>query len=328
MANVPQVTVEDAPSAPRQTIDQPGIYDIPEDAYHADPCPRPSLSRTVLKRLVGRSAAHARIIHPRLGMLDAEADSYDEVTDYGTAAHASFLQDRSFIRRLDFPDWRTNKAKEARAEAYEDGMIPLLTKSYGRAMRLIDALENFRAKTGAFTKGRPEQTVLWQEAEIWCRARVDWLPDEPEAHPWDLKTTAGSATLAAWSRVCFDKGADLQDAFYCRGLEITRGEPPMPMKFCVIEQKPPFGIGVFEMSPVTRDFADDDVRLGLQMWGDCLRSNSFPNYSYDTQLIDPPAWQIRDRQNRAALSPRNQDLLRGRDHPNAERYIETGNFGG
>jgi hypothetical protein len=41
-------------------IDQPGVYDIPAEQYHADPCPQPSLSAAirlyVLERMRGSSA--------------------------------------------------------------------------------------------------------------------------------------------------------------------------------------------------------------------------------------------------------------------------------
>ena len=44
-----------------------GIHDIPPREYHADPCPAPSLSRSIAKLLVERSPAHAYAAHPRLG---------------------------------------------------------------------------------------------------------------------------------------------------------------------------------------------------------------------------------------------------------------------
>jgi PDDEXK-like domain of unknown function (DUF3799) len=311
------------------TLTEPGIYDgIPEAQYHADPCPTASLSRTVLFRLVELSTRHGRAIHPRLEPL-GEAETDSEIADYGTAAHASFLQNRSIIDRLDFPTWQSKAAKNARKESYAAGKIPLLTKSYNRAMRLIDVLEDFRARTGAFTKGKPEQTVIWQEGSIWCRARVDWLPDEEEAAPWDLKTTAGFATLEAWTRVAWSKGYYLQDGFYGRGLEIVReGVPPAPMKFCVVEQKPPYGIGVFEMSPISRDFADEDVRLGIDLWTQAITTDVWPSYDEATQFVDPPAWLVRQREARGGFSPRTSDLVRERDRPVVARMLETGNLGG
>lgn len=327
---IEEVEVEAAPKVAFDPLTTEGIYDIPEAHYHADPCVQPSLSRSVLVRLVDYSPRHAWMIHPKLGALPEQEDagSDDEVMDYGTAAHASFLQNKSIIDRLDFDSWRTKDSKAARAQSYADGRIPLLVKSYDRAQRLIDALEDFRARTGAFTKGKPEQTVIWKEGSIWCRCRVDWLPDEPEAAPWDLKTTGSFATLAAWTRLAFSGGYDIQSSFYGRGIECVRGEPPSPMRFCVIEQRPPHGIGVFEMSPIALDLADDRVRTGINLWSDCLASGEWPSYPIETQMIDPPAYVLRARESQALISPRNQDLLRGRDHANTAGYISSGNFGG
>jgi hypothetical protein len=327
--DVDEQTREPAIIAPLR-LTAPGIYgDVAEHDYHADPCPEPSLSRTVLKRLVDLSPRHAWAIHPRLGGMALSEDSNDEVSDAGTAAHASFLQGRSTIVALDFPDWRTNKAKAARAEVYADGLIPLLTKGYGHAMRMIDVLEDFRSRTGAFTKGQPEQTVIWREdTGIWCRARVDWLPDEPSAAPWDLKTTAGLATLPVWSRAAFDKAADIQDVFYCRGLEMVRGEPPERMRFAVIEQKPPFGIKVFSMAPQTREAADDDVRLGIRMWGDCLASRDWPTYSIEEEWVYPPAWISRAREERGAERKRLEQIAWSKESPLAVAMVESGDFGG
>jgi hypothetical protein len=309
----------------------PGIYEgLTDNDYHDDPCPEPSLSRTVLKALVDLSPAHAYCLHPRLGGIrDPDAGSENEIADFGTAAHASFLQNRSIIKRLDFPDWRTNNAKDARTLAYAEGMIPLLSKSYSRAMRLIDVLEDFRARTGAFTKGRGEQTVVWREGAAWCRARVDWLPDDPAESPFDLKTTAGVATLEAWSRIAFGKGADLQDGFYARGLEIVRGEPPAPMLFAVVEQRPPHAIGVFEMSPIARESADDDIRFGLSTWDECMAAGSWPSYTMTPQQVFPPSWVLRSREERGRMSQRATELLREmRDRPLGVRMVEQDDFGG
>jgi hypothetical protein len=327
----PEPETEPVVARPPPRLCVPGIYDgVPEADYHADPCPEPSLSRSVMKLLVDLSPQHAFVAHPRLGaMPDLSDDDADEIADFGTAAHSSFLQNKSTIVRLDFKDWRTDKAKDARRQAYADGMIPLLDKGYSRSMRLIDALENFRARTGAFTQGRGEQTAIWREDNgIWCRARVDWLPDEAEASPWDLKTTAGRATLAAWSRVCFDKGSDLQASFYTRGLEMIRGEPPGDMHFCVVEQKPPYAIGVFVMSPQAREAADDDVRLGIRLWGECLASGEWPPYPLEEQWIYPPAWITRGREERGAERKRLQQIAWSKESPLAVQMVEQDDFGG
>ncbi|WP_242401117.1 hypothetical protein [Acetobacter okinawensis] len=47
-------------------ITTPGIYDLPEAQYHADPCPTPSLSNSVARILLDESPMHAHFSHPRL----------------------------------------------------------------------------------------------------------------------------------------------------------------------------------------------------------------------------------------------------------------------
>src|ERR1700761_6597312 len=105
-------------------VTEPGIYEMPAFDYHLDPCPKPSLSRSVLRLAVRRSEQHAYVAHPKLGGLAELDDSGEEIADYGSAAHQAFLQGKTSIRRLAFADWRTNAAKAARQEAYDAGEIP------------------------------------------------------------------------------------------------------------------------------------------------------------------------------------------------------------
>jgi hypothetical protein len=71
-------------------ITQPGIYlDMSAVDYFADPCPSPSLTQSVAKRLIDRSPLHAWTIHPRLN----PAFEADDPTKYdiGNIAHRLLL---------------------------------------------------------------------------------------------------------------------------------------------------------------------------------------------------------------------------------------------
>jgi PDDEXK-like domain of unknown function (DUF3799) len=305
-----------------------GFYPLSDEQYHSDPCLAPSLSRGVLLRLMRRTPRHAWAIHPKLGMAGRPMVDNNSPRDIGTVAHDAFLLQRYNLKEVVAENWQTDRAKDARFEAREAGLIPLLTRQYDRAMHMVDALETFRKKTGAFTQGKPEVTAIWREGYTWCRSRIDWLPEEQTANPWDLKTTDGSAHISSWSRVCFQNGADLQDAFYCRGIERLRHCVIAPMKFCVIEQNPPYGICVYEMSKVTRGLAEQDVEAGLDLWRACFTSGEFPSYPITTQYIDPPGWQVRNQIEAVEVAGDSARFLRGDEHANGVRYIETGNFGG
>lgn len=307
-------------------IDKPGIYTIRESEYHADPVIEPSLSRSIIKELVELSPAHAYAAHPRLGgSSDVHADDGTEAQDVGTAAHSMFLQGEQIARLCDFPDWRTNKAKDARAAAILDGKIPLKRATYDRAMRLVEKLCDFRDETGAFTEGKPEQTVVWQEGTTWCRARADWLCDNGEL--WDLKTTSGRAISAVWARQAFDFGADIQASFYARGVEAVLGDqPPHEMRFCVIETRPPFAIKVFELSPVAMEVGSAKVNVGLSTWEQCRATNTWPSYSLEPEYIDAPTWMIRAWEWMLAGS-RAAEQVREREAATS-RIISAGSWGG
>jgi len=71
-------------------ITEPGIYDIPETDYHADPIAEPSLSSSIAKILLARSPRHAWANHPRLNP-NQEPETRREF-DFGSAAHAMLLE--------------------------------------------------------------------------------------------------------------------------------------------------------------------------------------------------------------------------------------------
>jgi hypothetical protein len=198
---------------------------------------------------------------------------------------------------------------------------------------IVSALQRFRDKTGAFTAGRAEQTMVWRDGESWCRGKVDWLPDEPSATLWDLKTSSTRATLRKWTRSAYELGTDQQAAFYCRGSEIIFGEPPAGMNFCVIETRPPFGLAVFSFSPAAIEIAEAKVRYALLRWGQCMADNRWPNYPIEPQWIEPPIYVLKEWESLTASGAEMQrrresrQIVQNEDNL-ADRLISDGSFGG
>lgn len=276
-------------------IDKPGIYDLPERQYHADPvAAAPSLSRSIAKLLIEASPAHVYVAHPRLGGTPPTGPSAgDDDMDVGSAAHALFLEGEDKIAHVPFDSYRTNAAKEFRDDALAAGKIPLKTAQRDKALRVRDALEKFRALTGLFTEGKPEQTLIWDEGDHWARCRVDWLPDDPAAPLLDLKTTGGLAAAHVWGRQCFQFGADIQGAMYPRGCEFLRGEPPDGMLFVVVETDLPHGIRVFGLDPVAVEVGQAKAAAARAVWTQCLQAGQWPAYPRAVEWILPPPWIVR-----------------------------------
>ena len=304
-------------------ISEPGIYNLSDEDYLADPVIVPSLNNSTITKLLV-SPAHAWTSHPRLGMApDAESDS-TAAQDIGHVAHAMFLHGEDRVRVLNVSDFRSNKAKEMRDAAIAAGRIPLKLDAYEGVRRVVDKLEAFRLRTGAFTGGKPEQTLIWPEGIEWGRCKVDWLPDEPSAYLWDLKTTSVLASAESFARSPF--GYDTQAVWYARGSECVRGEPPEGMRFCVVETKPPYGIKEFEYSPAAIDNAYEDVMTAIQTWSRCRETGAWPDYPDEIEWIDIPPWRLKER---AWRRQKRQDTLRPAVDPALVALMEkAGNLGG
>lgn len=281
----------------------PGVYDMDRATYDQDPCMEPSLSSSIAKIILTRSPAHARLAHPRLNPAFERSD--DRKFDLGSLAHAVLLGERDRIVSIDADSYRTNAAKEARDEALAAGLVPALAhvvdqaeKMAAAARRQLDASDHGEA----FTDGKPEQTMIWQDGGVWCRSRLDWLPNEPGPRWYDYKTTAASANPLEWWRTMYNTGGDVQEAFYRRGIQATFGLPFVELLFVVQEAEPPYALSVCALSGEAQALADDKVARALGTWGWCLKNDRWPGYPRDTAYLFPPRWEQNREEDVAVLT--------------------------
>lgn len=275
------------------TVSNPslGVRSITAEEYHSDPCgDTPSLSSSIAHLICSQSPAHARQAHPKLSPDFAREER--EHFDVGTAAHAMLLEGEAALAVLDFPDWRTNAAKEAREAARAEGKIPLLAHTAAEVYAMVDAARAQLAAHGAtpspFTDGKPEQTLVWEEpGGVVCRARLDWLRDDNSAID-DLKTTSRSADPATFSRRLFGFGGDVQAAFYLRGLEQLTGERA-EFRWVVIETYAPYALSVVAPGPDVLTIAEKKVSYALDVWRRCLDTGSWPAYPTEVCWASLPA---------------------------------------
>lgn len=268
------------------------VLEIPAAEYHADSVgvDRPCLSASIAKLLTTRSPAHAWHAHPKLN--PAWQRTVDDKFDLGTAVHDLLLGDASGIQVLDFPDWRTNAAKEARAEARDGGWTPVLRAQWEQISPVVDAiraqLEEHDAYPVPFTEGRAEQTIVWEETDgVMCKARLDWLRDDREAVD-DLKTTTASASPEQWLRTMYGFGGEIQVAFYLRGCRANGFDTDF--RFVAVELEPPHLLSVVSLPPDAMAIGEDKVDWAIRKWGECLRTGEWPGYTKQVAWAEPPAW--------------------------------------
>jgi hypothetical protein len=145
-----------------------------------------------------------------------------------------------------------------------------------------------------FTNGKPEQTLVWIEeladdptADVWCRARLDWL--RPGAID-DYKTAGATANPETWTRSMFSFGFDLQAAWYLRGLRHLTGFDDALFRFAVQETYPPYALSVIGLSPAALMLGEKKCLYALEVWRASRKSGDWVGYPRQTCFADLPPW--------------------------------------
>jgi PDDEXK-like domain of unknown function (DUF3799) len=281
------------------TILQPGIYTaLPDDVYHADPAPLPSLSRGVIRDLLYSSPLHAWTNHPRLNPQFQREDS--RKFDLGSAAHDALLCGMERVQPVPAEDWRKKDTRLMRQSIISAGNLPVLAHQYDAIAAMVNAAREFWTKSPDlagydFAKGEPEVSAFWQERDCWCRCRFDWLAHDRKLII-DYKSTLGLASPEDWARqhVIAD-GLDLQAAWYTWGNDAT-GEGPWgnscPFVFLVQEVQPPYACALVGLQKEFIEMGTEKCASAVSTWRDCLHSDVWPAYESRIHWISAPAYAL------------------------------------
>jgi hypothetical protein len=269
---------------------KPGIYSMPAAAYHADPAPEASLSGSVAVPLVHRSPRHAWWAHPRLNS-QAERVNSDKM-DLGTVAHALLLGCGGEISVIDAENYTTKEARRERDAAREAGRTPILSGTYQEAEKMAKRAGEFLDNAVSdWLNGQPEQALIWQEGEAWCRGMVDWLMTDRRI-VIDYKTTGTSARPDDVERHLFDMHYHLKAAFYERGLNVLHPEGVGRRRFLFLFQETdaPFECSLVQLSEGAMMIGRKQATYAIRRWQACMKSGVWPGYGLDAHTASPPPW--------------------------------------
>jgi hypothetical protein len=278
-------------------------FGIKATAYHADPCPTPSLSSSVARTIIKRSLAHAFAEHPRLGA-SAGKESTDSM-DTGSVVHALLAgTGRDEIELGNFDTFRSKAAKEWEAKARAMGKVPVLEKDLVDAEKIAEALRT-KAAVGLtdnpFTGGHAEATAIWKRGDAYFRARYDRLftPSDGPWTCWDWKVT-GDVSVSEVKRKFRRFGYHLQAAHYLAGMDALcpKHAGRHSFVFAFVEDSPPYSVRRYCLKPDTLGVAAIDIRNAHLAWEEALKSNVWPDASRnETTLIDIPNFADDDEEN-------------------------------
>lgn len=290
-----------------------GIHNLTAADYHAGKdMPAPMLSASIIKILLDQSPAHARLAHAQLNPDHAEEEAAK--FDIGTAVHDLFLEGTDKMEVIDAENWRTKDARAKRSAAYTAGRIPLLKHQVADVISMSAAIADQLAKheeaADAFTEGVPQQTLIWKEGAVWCKAMLDWKPNKSDIFS-DLKTTGVSANPEAWIRgPFFGTGCDIQAAWYCRGISKVLKIKRPRFQFVVVETTPPYALSVVACGEAVFDYANRRIDHALAIWQRCLESDTWPAYTPRTAWADLPSWLATRWEERQIAEESRQDIER------------------
>jgi hypothetical protein len=200
------------------------------------------------------------------------------------------------IQPLNFPDWRTNASKDARAAARAAGKTPVLAHNMPEVELMVAAAQDHVSRSeiaGIFERGRPEQTIIWREPEagIWCRARPDFLTDDRRII-LHYKTTEASANPEKFIRgIMASMGYGFAVRFYARGLAAVSPGDAQHL-ILVQEQDAPYACSLIGLAPAKAAIEDARVKAAIATWGRCLATGEWPAYDGRVHYAEPTPWEL------------------------------------
>lgn len=277
-------------------ITDPGVYDVDEHAYHADPVAGGSLSSSGSRTLVARTPARFAFEREH-GRADTAA------FDLGHAAHSRVLGVGDPLMEVPADDWRSKSAREDADAIRAAGGIPLLSKQLRQVEAMVAAVRAHPVAGPLFARpGRAEQTLIGRDPEsgVMCRARPDWMPDVDDSARRivvDLKTSA-NADPRAFAKSMADYGYHQQDPFYCDvlhwlDLTVVGDEQLEPLFVLVaVEKDEPHLVSVGRCTPRAREWGRVLNRKARDLFRHGLETGEWPGYDPRVHDLDLPGWQV------------------------------------
>jgi hypothetical protein len=264
-------------------ITDPGCYNLPEDDYHRDPCPTPSLSAGMINQIL---IAPKKCWHASSRLNSAWEEPDDSKFTIGTVTHIIHLEPHEFDRKVlvcDFKTWQSNDAKAARADAKKNGMTAILTHQMEAVREARAAFLANEFTREAWSNGKTEQSLFWLHPtlKIWCRARPDFISNN-HTHINDHKATA-DANPEKFGKHAYDLGYYRRAAWYLEGYEQVFGERPDHYWFISQEIKAPYLTAVCELDESALEAGLMENERAARIFTRCLERNEWPGYRHRDQ---------------------------------------------
>lgn len=274
-------------------ITEPGVYELPDDVYHADPVLGGSLSHSGAKTLL---RAPALFVYER-----KHGRPLKRQYEVGHAAHKEVLGVGPELVLVDRERWDTKAVKEELKAIRDAGKVPVKRNELRQVRAMAAAIREHPIAGPLFDPqrgGKPEQSLFWGGGDIMLRARLDWLPAAGRGRlviP-DYKT-CDCASLAAIRRAAASYSYHMQDAWYRSAVDNVLGAEPA-FVFVFQEKTPPYLVTVVQFDDEAVAAGHRAMSRAIEIYRDCSETGVWPAYVGDAEIpeISLPPWVTRDEE--------------------------------
>lgn len=254
--------------------------------YFAEPCPRAALTSSGITTLLFRSPAHFYHAHPALGGGERAKDT--AATYRGSLVHRLALGKGDDFRILDFADFRTKAAQEARDECVAEGIIPVLPHKFDEAEAMAAVIRAAIIEATAGQEYDTEVVITGERDGLHRRCMVDvWCPALGLA--LDVKTAA--SVTDQWLMRAFANGYARQKAHYLPLIDEATGDPGRnKFQFLFVEGEAPYIGRKADMSEAYMAGARSEVARAERIFAGCMASGEWPGPG--DFIATPPSWQV------------------------------------
>lgn len=279
---------------------------VPAEAYHRDLLPgAPHFSRGVALDIVRDSALHAWQRHPCLGgapVEDAEEDPAKRARiEAGSLIHALLLGGGLGIAVVEADSWRTNKAKDEREEARQNGLLPVLAPRCQDGLKVAGEIKKrLYGLDVPIEECIAEGTILWSEPPavehhqaIHCKARLDLL-HLGRGMVWDLKV-GSRINPPGFERSMRPFGYDIQSWLYPHAVAQVHRELAgrLDFEFLLCERRPPYDVAIVPVGAAMASLGGDRWNRALKTWRQCLASGVWPGHGRRAPVLPKP-WDLEE----------------------------------
>lgn len=273
------------------TIREPGVYDIPNAAYHAQICDDVSYSRSDLWPLRERSPRHFWDRSP--GNPAAREHERTTQLDFGAAAHAVLLEgtlpeDEFVIQPFggtyanNSHGWKRDEKQAWKQEQHAAGRIIVSNDDLEIIKAMADELyEHPMIRDGLF-QGAVERSVFWKHDGVWLKARPDVQPND--AMLADYKSMA-RADIAFMGKAVERYGYHMQMAMQIDGLKEAAGHTIEHAAIVAQEKEPPYVVTVYPLDHKLLAAGRFEYQQAVKTIKECTEAGFWPGYPDQTLYL-------------------------------------------